>query len=141
MLQLLAIYFLCRKCSRLAEAKGYRGYVYGFLAGALTIGFELLSIIIGYFTLGRNISFYYIFVAYLGMGTGALISWFIAINLPYRSVEDSTLAAPPKNSPAPTMPAVTHISKEPIWCLQCGNKLPGGMLVCEKCGTKVPTLD
>jgi hypothetical protein len=141
MLQIIALYFLCRNCSRLAESKGHRGGVYGFFAGAMTIGLELIFVVLGYFLLGEYITFYELFFAYFGAGLGALIGWLVANNLENKPYEEPPRAMMPRVVPTPVMTSVPYAPKEPVWCLQCGKKLPAGTVACDDCGTKVPTLD
>jgi vacuolar-type H+-ATPase subunit I/STV1 len=137
---IVGLVFLCRNCSRMADAKGYRGGIFGFLAAVMTIGFWFIGAVVGYIIMKDYYIYFGSFFAYGGAGIGALIAWIIANSLKNRVFEEPPRPMLPHVMPTPVSYSVPA-PKEPVWCLKCGRKLPGDSKFCEKCGTKVPTLE
>jgi len=133
MLEVLLVYFLCKKCSGIAKQKGYNGGLFGFMVVAFWIILEITGFIIGVILFSD-----YIFLGYLcalvGAGSGALISWLIVSNLKERIVAQPQPAQWPQ-AIAPNLSQTAY--NGPMWCIKCGTRLILGAKFCDKCGTPV----
>ena len=134
MLEILALYFLCKRNARVAADRGYRGGVFGFVTAAAWVVLELFGGAVG-FLIGLELYSYILALA--GAGLGAAISLIVVASLPDRSV---WIIQPQMIADKPFRRAAT-VSKERVWCIQCGRELAPGSRYCEHCGVQVPTLE
>ncbi len=136
MLEILALYFLCKRNARVAQARGYRGGVFGFVTAAVWVFLELCGFALGVFLELQVLSY---LLALAGAGLGALLSVIIVAALPDRSVwiiQPQMLDTMSVRRPAPSPK-----TKERVWCIQCGKELTSASRICDRCGAQVPTLD
>ncbi len=137
MLEILALYFLCKRNARVAQARGYRGGVFGFVTAAAWVFLELCGFAIGIFL---DLWYWSYLLALAGAGVGAVLSLIVVAALPDRSVwiiqpqmlDSLSVRRTVVPKPKP---------KERVWCIRCGQELTSASRTCDRCGAQVPTLD